>query len=499
MNEKMNRLRRLINQVQDLHGAAAVLGWDQQTCMPPGGAAARAEQLGTLQELAHKFFTSPEVGALLDSLADHAKELDPDSDDACLLRVLARNYAKKTRVPSSLVAEIARTSAAAEHVWEQARAASDFTMFSPHLEKLVSLMRDYSACFKPFAHPYDPLLDDYESGLNTESVRKVFEGLRPRQVELIRKIASRPQLSDEFMNGDFDAQKQLEFGSMVISKFGYDWQRGRQDRSAHPFTSTLGFGDVRITTRVMPRRLDSALFSSMHEAGHALYEQGMSQSLMRTPLADGASLGVHESQSRLWENIVGRSKPFWKHFLPHLKEAFPQLSGIGLDDFYRGINKVQPSLIRVESDEATYNLHVMLRFELEIALIEGTLNVAELPEAWNAKMSEYLGLEPGNDAEGVLQDVHWAAGLFGYFPTYALGNLLASQIWQCAGRELHNLPGQIANGEFSELREWLREKIHRHGAKYEPSVLVRRLAGADLSPEPYLRYLNDKYGEIYGL
>jgi carboxypeptidase Taq len=317
---------------------------------------------------------------------------------------------------------------------------------------------------------------------------------------LIKAIAGRPQVDDRFMSRVYPEQAQWDFGVEVITRFGYDWQRGRQDRAAHPFSIEFSLDDVRITTRFDPQHPASAMFGTMHEAGHAMYEQGIDLALRRSPLASGASLGLHESQSRMWENLVGRSLPFWKYFYPRLKEIFPtQLGDVDLMTFYRGINKVQPSLIRVEADEATYNLHIMLRLELEIALMEGSLAVQDLPEAWNARMQEYLGLTPPNDARGVLQDIHWSSGLIGYFPTYALGNLISVQLWESIQADIPDLDEQIEHGDFSALLGWLREKIHRYGAKFEPQEVVQRATGSKIDPKPYIHYLQRKFGEIYGL
>ncbi len=336
--------------------------------------------------------------------------------------------------------------------------------------------------------------------MKTADVQSIFDALRPQQVELIQSITDRPQVDDSFLHQDYPEQKQWDFGVEVITRFGFDWNRGRQDRSVHPFTSFSNVGDVRITTRFDPKYVGTALFGTMHECGHALYEQGVDPNLDRTTLANGASLGMHESQSRLYENIVGRSLDFWQHFYPRLQEYFPaQLGEIGLEDFYKGINRVEPSLIRVEADEATYNLHIMLRLDLEIALMEGSLEVADLPEAWNERMQDYLGVTPPNDALGVLQDVHWSSGMFGYFSTYALGNLIAAQLWERVMEDIPSLPELIRRGEFDALKTWMGEKVHRHGRKFEPQELVERITGSKIDPAPYMRYLQSKYGEIYGL
>lgn len=500
MEEKLNQLKTIMAEVSDLGGAAALLGWDQQVNMPPGGAMTRGQQLGTLQRLAHERFTAPETGRLIEELQPYADSLDPDSDDARLIKVLAREYTKQTRVPSEMIVEFAQITTEAHHVWQEARAENNFAKFQPYLEKIVALRRRYADLFAPYDHVYDPLLDDFEPGLKTADVKEIFTALRPQQVELIQKIAARPQVDASFLYQPYDGQKQWDFGVEVISRFGYDWNRGRQDKSTHPFTTHFGIDDVRITTRILPEYVGSALFSTMHEAGHALYEQGVDPALARTPLASGASLALHESQSRMWENLVGRSLPFWEHFYPRLQELYPeQLGQVSLEKFYKGINKVEPSLIRVEADEATYNLHIMLRLELEIALMEGTVEVKDLPAAWNTRMQEYLGITPPNDAQGVLQDVHWSGGMIGYFSTYALGNLVSAQLWECILRDVADLPDQIRRGEFAALLGWLRDKVHRHGAKFEPQQMVERITGSKIDPAPYVRYLTEKYSAIYGL
>lgn len=500
MQEKLQQLKSILHEVSDLNYAQQVLGWDQQTYMPAGGADDRGDQLGTLAKIAHETFTSDRVGQLIEDLAPLAGSLPAESDDACLLRVTQRDYQKATRVTSEWVSAYARVTAVAQQHWQNAKAASDFEQFRPDLETILDLRRQYAEFFKPFDHVYDPLLDDFEPGLKTAEVQSIFSTLRPRQIELLRAIKDRPQVENRFLYQPFDAEKQWTFGVEVISKYGYNWERGRQDRSVHPFTTSLGWGDVRITTRVDPNYLGTGMFGTFHEAGHGMYEQGIAPSLRRTALCSGASMAVHESQSRMWENLVGRSLPFWQHFYPRLQELFPtQLGAVSLDQFYRGINKVEPSFIRVEADEATYNLHIMLRLELEIALMEGSLAVKDLPAAWNERMQEYLGVTPPDNANGVLQDVHWSSGLLGYFPTYALGNLISAQLWEKIEADLPQLDEQIRSGQFGGLLGWLREKIHMHGAKFEPQALVQQVTGSKIDPQPYLRYLNQKYGAIYGL
>jgi len=499
MEEKIQQLKTMLAEIADLNYASALLGWDQQTYMPPGGAEARGNQLALLGRLAHERGTSPELGKLLDELGPYAATLDPDSDDARLVKLSLRDYDKATRVPSSHIVDFAQATTLAQQAWVEARRKSDFSIFRPHLEKIVALRQEYAAYFPGFEHPYDALLDDFEPGMKTADVKFIFEGLRAKQVELIKAIAAQPQVDDSFLHQPFDETKQWSFGVEVITRFGYDWKRGRQDKAAHPFTTEFGVNDVRITTRLDPNFLNPMLFGTMHECGHALYGQGVSPKLERTGMERGASLAVHESQSRLWENLVGRSLPFWEHFYPHLQQVFPQLENVPVQKFYKGINKVNPSLIRVEADEATYNLHIMLRLEIEIALLEGKVAVKDLPAVWNAKMQEYLGVTPPDDARGVLQDIHWSGGSIGYFSTYALGNLISAQLWEKIVQDIPDLTDQVRAGKFEALLAWLREKIHRHGAKFEPQELVQKVTGSRIDPAAYMRYLTKKFGEIYEL
>jgi carboxypeptidase Taq len=500
MQEKLERLKAILAVVADLNRASAVLGWDQQTYMPPGGVTDRGNQLSTLSSLSHSKFVSEKVGSLLEDLKPLVESLDPESDDACLIEVTDREYQKAVKVPTEYVAEWSRVTTIANSAWEEARAKDDFAHFQPHLEKIVEMRRQYADFFKPYDHVYDPLLDDFEPGMTTANVQEIFTNLRPKQVELIKAIADQPQVDDSFLYLHYDEKEQWAFGEEVITKYGYDWNRGRQDKTAHPFTTSFGQGDVRITTRVDEEFLSTALFGTLHEAGHAIYNQGVAKDLDRTPLGSGASLAIHESQSRMYENLLGRSYDFWVHFYPQLQERFKtQLGNVDLDTFYKGVNKVEPSLIRVEADEATYNLHVMLRLELEIALMEGKLAVSDLPDAWNDRMDDYLGITPPNNTDGVLQDVHWSYGIFGYFPTYSLGNLVSNQLWERINQDLPKLSEQIQSGDFSELLTWLRENVHRHGSKYKPQHLVQKIVGKGISPEPYLKYLKNKFGAIYGL
>ncbi len=499
MSEKLDRLKESLGEISDLYNATGLLSWDQQTYMPAGGNDARGQQLATLSKIAHERATTDELGKLLDELKTELAG-DESSDEAALVRVATRDYKKETCVPADFVVEQALVTAAAYQGWMEARAKSDFSIVRPHLEKVVELVRKYVTFFPPADHPYDTLLDEFEPGMKTADVQAIFNSLRPRQVELLRGIAKRPQVDDKFLHRKYNEQKVWDFSAGITKVFGYDWTRGRMDHAPHPFANSFSVNDVRITNRWEPTSPLATIFSAMHESGHAMYEQGINPAYERTPLARGTSLGVHESQSRLWENLVGRSMPFWEFFYPKLKAVFPsQLEGVSVKKFYKGINKVEPSFIRVNADEATYNMHIMLRLELEIAMVEGKVNTKDLPEIWNSKMGDYLGVVPHNDAEGVLQDIHWSYGSIGYFSTYALGNLISAQLWEKINKDIPDLDAQIRKGKFDELLGWLRKNVHRYGRKYEPQDLVKKVTGSKISPEPYVRYLTRKYSEIYGL
>lgn len=503
MDDKLTQLKEIFGEISDLNAAASLLGWDQNTYMPPGAAEGRGQQLATLSKLAHIRFTSLEVGKLIEELMPWALEENARNDehyDARMIIVAARDYEKATRVPPEFVSEMAQVTTRAFEAWVQAKGKSDFSLFQPHLEKVVEMNQRFVTFFPPAEHPYDVLLDNYEPGMKTAEVQSIFEALRPQQVELIKAIAERPQVDDSCLHQHFPEKDQWEFGLEAARAIGYDFNRGRQDKAPHPFTTSFGSDDVRITTRVDENFFNTMFFGTMHETGHALYEQGMHSYIKRTPLEGGASLAFHESQSRLWENLVGRSRPFWEHFYPKLQQRFSsQLGNVNLDTFYKAINKVQPSLIRVEADEATYNLHIMLRLELEIAMLEGTVAVKDLPDLWNTKMQEYLGVTPPNDAKGVLQDVHWSNGMLGYFSTYALGNLISAQLWERFQQFVPELEDQVRQSEFTPLLSWLRVKIHQVGRCYEPQDLMMRVTKSKIDPAPYMNYLKKKYGEIYGI
>jgi carboxypeptidase Taq len=483
--------------IGDLRSAASVLAWDRQTYMPERGVRGRAEQLASLARVAHEMLVSPETGRLL----ERAGEREPGSDEAALLRLAKREHDRAVRLPARLVAETSRATALAEQAWISARETSDWSLFAPHLERVLALKRE-EAGHLDGEHPYDAMLDRYDPGATTERLRVMFDELKAGILPLVRNLSSR--LDEDRaapLRGSFDEKGQEEFGREIISRFGYDWSRGRQDRAVHPFCINFGGpDDVRMTTRFDPKGLSVGLFATCHEAGHALYEQGVNPSYSRTPLSGGVSMGVHESQSRLWENLVARSRPFWSFFYQGLEVAFPDALGdVDLETIYGAVNAVRLSEIRTEADELTYDLHVLLRFELELALFEDDLAVADLPEAWNAKMEEYLGIIPENDARGVLQDTHWAIGYFGYFPSYTVGNVLSVQLFESALEDWPEILSQMEIGEFDSLLGWLRYNVHRHGKKYEPDDLIERATGRPPETAPYLRYLKSKFGELYDL
>jgi carboxypeptidase Taq len=501
MTEKYHQLVAHLGDIHNLNMATSILQWDQQTQMPHGGAEARAAQMATLSRIAHEMFTDDRTARLLEEASHELDGAAYDSTEASMIRVVQQDYEDATKLPADFVAEFTRVTALAHEVWAKARADNDFKAFQPTLENIYELARQQADYLGYTDHPYDALLDQYERGITTAEVKRIFDEHKPQLVELIAAIGrNADKVSDAVLHQDFDVDKQREFALEVVKAFGFDFERGRQDVAVHPFCTHFSRDDVRITTRFSSDFLNPALFGMMHEAGHGLYEMGSDPSLEGTPLAGGTSLGVHESQSRMWENIVGRSRAFWSWALPKLQAAFPaQLGGVDLDTFYRAINKVGRTFIRVEADEATYNLHIMLRFEIEAEVLAGQIRVADLPRAWNERFEAYLGLVPPTDTLGVLQDVHWSAGLIGYFPTYALGNLLSAQYYRKAIEAHPSIPDEIAEGKFDTLLNWLVENIHRHGRKYTSDELTRRITGEPIQSRDYIQYLQTKFGEIYGL
>ncbi|RME49457.1 MAG: carboxypeptidase M32 [Chloroflexi bacterium] len=499
MEAKLQELKTRLIEINDIRSAAALLRWDQATYMPPGGAAARGRQLATLGRLAHEKFTDPAIGKLLDDLRSYEESLPYDSDEASLIRVTRRDYERAVKVPPEFMAEFNSHAAAAYEAWIRARPANDFAMVEPYLEKTLDLSRQLADFFPGYEHIADPLIDFADEGMKASFLRTLFAELRDQLVPMAEAITVQPPADDSCLRQTFPEAEQLAFGLEIIKQFGYDFERGRQDKTHHPFMIKFSLGDVRITTRVKENDLSEALFSTMHEAGHALYEQGIRPDFEGTPLAGGTSAGVHESQSRLWENIVGRSRGFWEFYYPKLQAAFPdQLGGVSLDTFYRAINKVQRSLIRTDADEVTYNLHVMIRFDFELEMLEGRLAVRDLPEAWRERYRADLGVVPPDDRDGVLQDVHWfSSSIGGSFQGYTLGNILGAQFFDAALKAHPEITSEIENGQFSTLHQWLKENIYQHGRKFTAPELIERVTGGPLSIEPYLRYLRQKYGELY--
>ncbi|MGB0911503.1 MAG: carboxypeptidase M32 [Nitrospirales bacterium] len=503
-------LKSLISQLTKIHhlkDACAVLSWDQETYMPSGGGPARAEQIATLQTLAHDALTSSETEKLLGAWVDLSTgqllkpaQTELEESAQALLREVWRDFDHAKKLPSAFVNKLERECSLAQQVWIEARKKNDFALFLPNLRTVVALKLEETDYLGYAASPYDALLDEYEPGFTIAKLKPLFSSLRPRLVALLQHVLNssiKPNSSLLFQS--FDITKQVEFGKMVLTKMGYQFDRGRLDLSTHPFTTSFHPHDVRVTTRVFEKDFQSCLFSCIHEGGHGLYEQGLLPEQYGTPLGEAVSLGIHESQSRLWENSVGRSRSFWEYAFPLAQTFFPdQLRDVHFDEFYLAVNTVQPSLIRVEADELTYNLHIMIRFEIELALIEGQIQVEDLPSIWKEKVQEYLGITPDCDANGVLQDVHWSFGAFGYFPTYTLGNLYAAMLYDQAKQERPDLEAGIATGQLLPLKEWLNQKVHRFGRQFNPDELVRQVTGQTPSPEPFLTYLEEKFSSLYG-
>jgi carboxypeptidase Taq len=495
---KYKELRGRLAEIADLGKTISLLGWDQQVMMPPGGAAVRAEQLGTVGRIAHQKFIDPAVGSLIDDLRGWAEQHEYDSTEASLVRVAAKDWEKASKVSPDLRAEMSRSAALANPVWVEARKTNDFKSFLPVLRKNLDLRKRYIECFEVDDEPYDIVLDDYERGMRTKEVRRIFDYLKEHQAPLVKEVAARGESETRVHNFAIEPQKVFELE--VLREFGFTEDAWRLDPTVHPFASGTGVTDIRITTRYFTEHL-GGLFGTMHEFGHGLYENQVDPSLERTPLARGVSLGMHESQSRMWENLVGRSQPFWRRFFPRLQELQPDaLAGYDVERWYREVNTVEPTLIRVEADETTYNLHIILRFELEQAMLADEFPLEQLPEEWNRRIWDYLGIEVPNDTEGVLQDVHWSGGSIGYFPTYALGNLISAQIWEKITAEVPGLEEGFEQGEFGPLRDWLRENLHRHGRKFSPRETLELVSGSpEIDPAPYVRYLREKLAPIYGI
>jgi carboxypeptidase Taq len=499
--KSLDVLKQRLLEVDDLNSAAGLLRWDQTTYMPPGGAPARGRQLATLSRLAHERFVDAETGRLLDAAAQETATLPYDSDEASLVRVTRRTWEQSVKLPVDLVSEFQEHSSEIYQAWTVAKPKNDFATVQPLLERTLALSRRMADCFPGYDHIADPLIDFSDYGMRAASVKQVFGELRGKLVPIVRAITSRPLADDSCIRQHAPEATQLAFGLEVIRRFGFDFERGRQDKTHHPFMTKFSLGDVRITTRVREDEITDALYSTLHECGHALYELGITRGFEGTPLAAGTSSGVHESQSRLWENLVGRSRGFWEHFFPRLQQAFPsQLQKVPLDALYRAVNRVERSLIRTDADEVTYNLHVMLRFDLELDLLEGKVAVKDLARVWRERFEADFGLRVPDDTHGVLQDVHWYSGpIGGAFQGYTLGNILSAQFFAAAVKANPGIPADVKRGEFGVLHGWLKENVYRHGAKFTASELVPRVTGAPLTLTPYLDYLWGKYQPLYGL
>ena len=498
MSTPIEELRAWMAEIHDLRDAALVLDWDQHTMMPRRGAESRAEALATLERIRHDKFVSGHTGALIEAAEAGLNGDGPDSDEARLVVVTRRRWEKARRVPTDLAGELARAGSFGQEVWITARAQNDFASFAPYLARNMELARRYTECFEGFDRPYDVLLDDYEPTMKSQTVERLFSELKRELIPLIGRL-SEEEIDHSCLHVSFPLEGQHRLVEWAVRRMGFDPAGWRLDDAVHPFATSFGSADVRITTRWDENYFPMALYGGMHECGHGLYEEGVAPALQRSPLARLESLSLHESQSRMWENMVGRGRSFCHALAPVVRQTSEGAIDVDPLTLYRAVNCVCPSFIRVEADEATYGLHVVLRFELEQELIEGRLSVAELPEAWNARFKEYLGLDVPDDTQGVLQDVHWSAGLIGYFPTYALGNLVAGQLWERVHEDIPPVEDQIQEGELGGLREWLREHIHRHGSKFPTTELLDRVVGGPMAVEPFVRYLKRKLGDVYGL
>ena len=497
-NDALAALEEKIGQVKDVRSAISLLSWDQEVYMPPKAAPARGQQLATLSGVAHRMFTDTELGELLKRLGDD------DSLDANETRIVEEtlyDYERATKLPDTFVQKFAEERSKAYGAWVRAKNDSNFQLFRPNLEILVELCRQQADLMGYEGSPYNGLLEDYERGMTAEQLRPIFAELAERQSALVDSIVNAPNQPDTgWLDQEWDRDRQWAFTLRVLGDMGYDLEAGRQDESIHPFTTDFDLHDVRVTTHIDPRDLFQGVMASIHEGGHALYEQGFQEKDRRTVLAEAVSLGIHESQSRMWENRIGQSRPFWEHYGDVLREAFPkQLEAISNEQIYRAVNRVRPTLRRLDADECTYNLHIILRFEIETALIEGELNVADIPELWNAKMKQYLGLDVPDEARGCLQDIHWSHGALGYFPTYTLGNLYAAQLFEKIEHDLAELWAGVGEGDFRPLLEWLREHVHRVGRRKNPAEIIRDATGKEPGSAAYLTYIEQKYAELYDI
>jgi len=500
MEKKYEILKANLAEWTDIGQAISLLNWDQETNMPPGAAQGRAQAQGTLSRIAHEKATSAEYGKLLEELLPWAEGKGRDSEEYAMLREAKRGYDLSVKLPASFVQECSETSSAAMVAWREAKKSSDFPAFKPHLQKVVEQNRRKAQYLGFRETPYDALLDIYEPGMTKATVAKAFAQLRSEIVPVFAEIRARKDaVSNKILTRSTDTDKQFRLTQDILKAMDYDFNHGRQDRSTHPFTTSIGPADIRVTTWTDKKWIPAAIYASIHEGGHALYEQGIDPAYHKTALGGAASLGTHESQSRLWENIVGRSEPFCKWLLPQLKAYFPAVYGkVTEEELYRAVNKSEPSFIRVEADEVSYNLHILLRFEIESGMLEGTLSLDDAPEAWNAKMKEYLGITPKKASDGILQDVHWSMGAIGYFPTYTLGNIMSAQFYEQAKKSVPGMEDGFARGDFKPLLGWLRQHVHRHGSRYRAAELLEKAGCGPLDVKPFAAYIRNKYSKIYG-
>lgn len=497
VQKKLEEFKGYIKKINHLSSAASVLYWDMRVNMPKKGAAQRGDALGLLYGEIYKLQTSEEMKSFIDYFSI-VEDLDVVSK--AMVEEARKTYDQTKKIPEDRYKEFVILRTSSEVAWEEAKDKSDFNIFKPHLEKVVDFTKEFVEYWGYKENKYDTLLDFYEPGITVEKLDKVFGELRDAIVNLLNKIkASNVVIKDEFFKKKFSKELQEKFSLYVLEKMGYDFEAGRLDESVHPFTINFNNKDVRITTKYLENEFRSALFSTIHEGGHGIYEQNIPDELDGTGLNSGVSMGIHESQSRFYENIIGRSKEFWDYFYPEAQKAFPQFEGVSFEEFYRGINVVEPSLIRTEADELTYSLHVIIRYEIEKALIKGEVEVKDLPQLWNEKYKEYLGVEPKNDAEGVLQDVHWSDGSFGYFPSYALGNLYGAQFLNKMIKDIPEVFKEIQEGNLMSIHQWLKDNIHKHGGVHKPAELIKMVTGEELTAKYFIEYLNSKYKEIYKL
>ena len=501
MTTQFETLLTKVHTLHDIEKAIQLLSWDREVNMPASGSEARAQQMTTLRKLHHSMSTADEYGALIEAAATEIEGADYDSFEASLIRYLDRDYANNTKLPTEFVARVTELSAEALVAWKGARAENDFPRFEPYLAQVIELVQEMAELYGYQDEKYDALIDKFEPDIKTADVRATFEAVKAETRPLLQQIQQEGRaVDDSFLHSDYPIEKQQAFARFIAEAVGYDFSRGHLGTATHPFATSFTNGDARITTRWYPNFINASLFGTLHESGHAMYEQGTGAGLARTPLARGTSMGIHESQSRMMENIVGRSLGFWQRYYGKLQATFPEnLGQIDITDFYRAINKVQPSFIRVEADELTYNMHIILRFELEQEMLNGQVKAKELPAAWNDKMKELLGITPPNDTQGCLQDIHWTRPGFGYFPTYALGNLYAAQFYEAAITQNPAIAEAMTNGDNGPLLVWLRENIHQPGRKFKPTELVTRVTGQPLSHAPFMRYVSAKFSEIYAL